>query len=124
MKALLFLGFFAVFFCPPAFAGPPFPPVPFPSVPLFLPGVPVPIGPDPAQSQNMRTADGQLNRREKELTEQLLWPNQMMEQQDWGSQITEQQLLVNEILRKELKEADQKKTAGEPKREPLIIVGK
>ena len=119
MKALLFLGFFAVLFCPPAFAGPPFPPPPF-----LIPAVPISIGPSQAQSLNMIRAAVQLNRTEKDMIEQLLGPNQMMEQQDWGNQIVEQQLLVNETLRKELRGADQNKTAGEPKREAVIIVGK
>jgi len=119
MKALLFLGFFAVLFCPPAFAGPPFPPPPF-----LIPVVPISVGPpSPAQSLNIIRAAVQLNRTEKEI-EQQLGANQMMEQQDWGNQVTEQQLLVNETLRNELKEAEQKKTGGEEKREPVIIVGK
>jgi len=119
MKALLFLGFFAILFCSPAFAGPPFPPAV-----LMPPGVTVPIGPTPAQTENIKRAEGQLNRTEKEGVEQQLGANQVMEQQDWGNQITEQQLLVNEALRKELREADQRKADGEPRKEAVIIVGK
>ena len=89
----------------------------FPPPPALLPipGFTPPFNPTPAQTQSINLAKGQLNTTEKEIIE---------EQQLQMIRIVEQQLLVNETLRKELREADQKKTAGEPKREAVIIVGK
>jgi len=118
MKALLLLGFLAVLFCSPAFAGPPMPP------PIFLiPLAQISIGPSQAQTQSALRAAVQLNRTEKEMVEQQLWTSQTAEQQDWGDQVMKQQLLVNETLRQELKEAGQKENELEQRRGTHIVVG-